>query len=102
MTPAVYAGCTSHPHQISSLPQRSEASMHTEQEDAVLNGEQADVLDWIERHWDTLATVAWRGYVTAGRGLVVLDGAWDGAVAVGYLTAANAQATDAPWPATLI
>ena len=41
------------------------------------------------------------GYVTVGRGLVVLDGAWDGAVAVGYLTAADAQAAGSPWPASL-
>jgi hypothetical protein len=34
--------------------------------------------------------------VTTGRGLVLLDGAWDGAVAVGYLTAAEAQAAGSP------
>ena len=59
--------------------------MHTEQEDAVLNGEQAILLDRIERHWDALAAVAWRGYVR-------LDVGWSCWTGDGT----------APWPAPLI
>ena len=44
--------------------------MQDEPEDAVFDGEQAGMVDWIEPHWDTLAAVAWRGYVR--------DRAWPG------------------------
>jgi hypothetical protein len=75
--------------------------MSTEVHEVAVDDAQAVMLAWIETHWAQLAAVAWRGYVTLGRGLVVLDGAWDGAVTVGYLTAADAQAAGSPWPDSL-
>ena len=59
--------------------------MDTELHDVVLEGAQEGMVAWIETHWAMLAAIAWRGYVATGRGLVLLDGAWDAAVAVGYL-----------------
>ena len=56
------------------------------------DADQAVVLAWIKTHWEELATLAWRGYVTAGRGVLVLEGDWQGAVAVGYQTAAEDSA----------
>ena len=56
------------------------------------------MLDWIEQHWDELAAFAWRGYVLAGRGIVLLEGDWDDAVTVGNQAAADAEAA---WPAAL-
>ncbi len=43
------------------------------------------MLDWIETHWEALAALAWRGYVTEGRGIVLLQGDdWHGEVIVAY------------------
>jgi hypothetical protein len=75
--------------------------MSPEVHDVAVDDEQAVMLAWIETHWARLAAVAWCGYVLAGRGLVVLDGDWDGAVAVGYLSAASAAASGVVWPATV-
>ena len=75
--------------------------MPNEVSDVVLDAAQAVMVAWIETHWPRLAAIAWRGYVLAGRGLVVLDGDWAGVVTVGYLTATAAAAVGAPWPAAL-
>ncbi len=75
--------------------------MPDERDNTVVDDEQEVMLDWIERHWDELAAFAWKGYVTAGRGIVLLEGDWDDAVTVGYLTAADAEAAGAAWPAAL-
>ena len=73
--------------------------------DRIATGVDADqvvVLAWIKTHWEELATLAWRGYVTAGRGVLVLEGDWQGAVAVGYQTAAEGAAGGDPWPEELL
>ena len=67
----------------------------------VIDDEKAVMLEWIEREWDELAELAWKGYVMAGRGIVLLEGDWDDAVAVGYHTAADAEAARAAWPVAL-
>jgi hypothetical protein len=64
--------------------------------ESVRDAGQALVLAWIKTHWEELATLAWRGYVTAGRGVLVLEGDWQGAVAVGYQTAAAGAAGGDP------
>ncbi len=51
------------------------------------------MLDWIETHWEVLAARAWRGYVTEGRGIVLLQGDWHGEVVAAYQTAATALQT---------
>ena len=66
------------------------------------DADQAVVLAWIKTHWEELATLAWRGYVTAGRGVLVLEGDWQGAVAVGYQTAVEGAAGGDPWPEELL
>ena len=71
--------------------------------DRIETGVDADqVVAWITMHWEELATLAWRGYVTAGRGVLVLEGDWQGAVAVGYQTAAEGAAAGDPWPEELL
>ena len=70
--------------------------------DSVRDAGQAAVLAWIKTHWEELATLAWRGYVTAGRGVLVLEGDWQGVVAVGYQTAAEAASGGDPWPKELL
>src|ERR687885_2337465 len=73
--------------------------------DRIATGVDADqvvVLAWIKTHWEELATLAWRGYVTARRGVLVLEGDWQGAVAVGYQTAAEGAAGGDPWPEELL
>jgi hypothetical protein len=70
--------------------------------DSVRDADEAVVLAWIKTHWEELATLAWRGYVTAGRGVLVLEGDWQGAVAVGYQTAAEGAAGGDPWPEELL
>ena len=67
-----------------------------------VDADQAVVLAWIKTHWEELATLAWRGYVTTGRGVLVLEGDWQGAVAVGYQTAAEGAAAGDPWPEELL
>jgi len=76
--------------------------MQDERDDMVVDDAQEGMLDWSELHWNELADFAWRGYVTAGRGIVLLEGDWEGDVAVGYQTAADAAAAGAPWPARLV
>ena len=83
------------------IPEAKRDLMYTEVHDVALEGAQEGMVAWIETHWATLAAIAWRGYVATGRGLVLLDGAWDAAVAVGYLTAAEAEAAGSPWPGSL-
>lgn len=75
--------------------------MQDERDDMVIDDEQEVMLDWIETHWDELAAFAWRGSVTAGRGIVLLEGDWDDVVAVGYQTADDAEAAGAVWPTAL-
>ena len=75
--------------------------MQDERDDTAVDDEQEVMLDWIETHWDELAAFAWKGYVTAGRGIVLLEGDWDDAVTVGYQTAADAEAAGTAWPAGL-
>ena len=70
--------------------------------ESIRDAGQALVLAWIKTHWEELATLAWRGYVTAGRGVLVLEGDWQGAVAVGYQTAAEGAAGGDPWPEELL
>jgi len=61
------------------------------------------MLNWIETHWTTLAALAWRGYVTEGRGIVLLQGDdWRGEVAAAYQTAATAQEAGTGWPDELV
>ena len=61
------------------------------------------MLDWIETHWNTLAALAWRGYVTEGRGIVPLQGDdWHGDMAAAYQTAATALQAGAGWPNELV
>lgn len=50
------------------------------------DNEQETMLRWIDAHWNTLAGFAWRSYVAAGRGIVVLQGDWSGDVFVAYQT----------------
>ncbi len=75
--------------------------MQEARDNTVVDDEQEVMLDWIETHWDELAALAWKGYVTAGRGVVLLEGDWDDAVTVGYLTVADAKAAGAAWPAAV-
>ncbi len=61
------------------------------------------MLDWIETHWNTLAALAWRGYVTEGRGIVLLQGDdWHGEVAAAYQTVETALRTCTGWPDQLV
>src|SRR5919206_1594851 len=62
-----------------------------------VDADQVVVLGWIKTHWEELATLAWRGYVTAGRGVLVLEGDWQGVVVAGYQTAADGTAGGDPW-----
>src|SRR5687768_1681046 len=57
------------------------------------------ILTWIATQWDTFAAIAWRGYLTSGRGLVVLAPTGDGTLSVGY--AAAAEPANRSWPASL-
>jgi hypothetical protein len=57
------------------------------------------LLDWIETHWNTLAALAWRGYVTEGRGIVLLQGDWSWDVAAAYQTARH---VGTGWPDELV
>ncbi len=65
-------------------------------------GEREVLLDWIETHWEGLAALAWRGYVTEGRGIVLLQGDWHGEVIVAYRTAETARQAGAGWPDELV
>lgn len=60
------------------------------------------MVSWIETHWNALATFAWRNYVAAGRGLVILEGAWDDDVRVGYQTPAIAKQHGHTWSRELL
>ncbi len=60
------------------------------------------MLNWIETHWNTLAALAWRGYVTEGRGIVLLQGDWHGEVIVAYQTVETARQAGAAWPDQLV
>ncbi len=73
--------------------------MQDERDDMVIDDEQEVMLDWIETHWDALAAFAWRGYVTAGRGIVRLHGDWHGEVVAAYQTAVQ---SGVGWPAELV
>ncbi len=71
--------------------------------DAATAAAREAMLDWIETHWEVLAALAWRGYVTEGRGIVLLRGDdWRGEVAAAYQTAAIALQTGVGWPDELV
>ncbi len=53
---------------------------------------------WIDAHWEELAAFAWRGYLTQGRGVVLVERAGHGEVVVGYETPSVAAADGAAWP----
>ncbi len=66
-----------------------------------LDGEREEMLAWIEASWDQLAALAWRGYVLDGRGIIVLQGDWQGQVVVAYQTPGMAEALGQAWPVEL-
>ncbi len=61
-----------------------------------------EMLDGIETHWATSAALAWRGYVTEGRGIVLPQGDWQGEVVAAYQTAATALEASTAWPDELV
>ena len=67
--------------------------------DAVRDDDPTTILKWIATQWDTFAAIAWRGYLTSGRGLVVLAPSGDGTLSVGY--AAAGEPENGSWPASL-
>ncbi len=66
-----------------------------------LDAKRERMLAWITAGWEALAAFAWRGYVLDGRGLVVLQGDWQGEVVVAYQTPCMAAALGLGWPSAL-
>jgi len=66
-----------------------------------LDTEREVMLDWITANWAELAAFAWRGSALDGRGIVVLQGDWQGEVVVAYQTPGMAAALGLGWPPEL-
>ncbi len=75
--------------------------MKSDLSDTTLDAEREALLTWIETNWDELAAFAWQRYVVEGRGIVVLEGDWQGTVVVAYQTPGAAAAAGAAWPPAL-
>jgi len=60
------------------------------------------MIAWIETFWDQLASVAWHGYVTEGRGVLLLQGDWQGEVAVADRALDSVTTGGEDWPAKLV
>ncbi len=63
--------------------------------------EREEMLAWIIGGWEALAAFAWRGYVLDGRGIVVLQGDWQGEVVVAYQTPGMVEVLGLHWPSEL-
>ena len=59
-------------------------------------------LDWIEACWNQLAAYAWQRYVREGRGIVLVNGDFEGEVVVGYQTPQTAVEAGSAWPDDLV
>ena len=59
------------------------------------------MLDWITANWAELAAFAWRGFALDRRGIVVIQGDWQGEVIVAHQTPGIAEGIGLGWPAEL-
>ena len=73
-----------------------------EPETEPLRAEDGVVVGWIDAHWDELAALAWRGYVSRGRGLVLVREADGGEMVAEYETPDAAVADQDTWPDELL
>lgn len=64
--------------------------------------ERERMLDWIETCWNQLAAFAWQRYVLEGRGIVLVNGDFEGEVVVGYQTPQTAAGAGSGWPDDLV
>lgn len=60
------------------------------------------MLDWIEACWNQLAAFAWQRFVLEGRGIVLVNGDFDGQVFVAYQTPQTAAEAGQAWPDDLL
>jgi len=60
------------------------------------------MLDWIEDSWNQLAAFAWQRYVLEGRGIVLVNGDFEGEVVAGYQTPQTAVEAGSAWPDDLV
>lgn len=75
------------------------------QEHDMMDAHEADrerMLDWIAACWNQLAAFAWQRSVLEGRGIVLVNGDFDGQVFVGYQTPQTAAEAGHAWPDDLV
>jgi hypothetical protein len=63
-----------------------------------LQAEDEALVGWIAVHWEELAALARRGYVSRGRGLVLVTAAAGGELVAAYETPEAASADQDAWP----